>query len=643
MPVSNDFTAILSGQSWAGPAYRTNSPVFVTYSFEAAVQAYLTISNFTQGFLDSFAAFSEVEKTAARAALAQWADASGIVFLEVAAGEGDIRFGSYDFTLDPGTSGFDGVGYNPATDVTQYYAYRDLLGGDVFFNHGTASDPYLLLHEIGHALGFKHPFEGDPTLDPSFDNHTYTIMSYTGTTPGTLGIFDLQAIEHVYGNSASDGTQVASWSWDSVNRVLTQTGFAGDDRILGVSVRDVINGAAGIDWIGGFQGNDQLTGGSGHDSLFGNEGNDTLNGGSENDWLDGGTGTDTMVGGAGDDIFILDSASDVTSELAGGGDDSIYSTITISLRTNIERLYLLDAANINGTGNTLDNVIGGNSGNNILNGGAGADYLFGLGGNDTYLVDNIFDTVAENAGEGIDIVRASFDWALGADVEKLYILGTATDGSGNALSNYIYGNSLANFIDGGGGADRLYGYGGNDTYVVDSSGDLVFESAAAGTDTVLASVNHTLAANVENLAISAAGSANATGNMLANVIDGGAGVNFIDGKLGNDTLTGNGGIDHFVFTTALGAGNIDTITDFSVISDFIRLENAIFTGLANGYLAVAAFRIGAAAADADDRIVYDNMTGALFFDSDGSGAAAAQQFAVVSAGLAMTNADIFVI
>ncbi|MFI0848348.1 hypothetical protein [Mesorhizobium sp. IMUNJ 23232] len=296
MPVVSDYTALLSGASWSGVADPANKPSFITFSFEDVVQPYVTTAIYTQDFLDSMTPFSEAEKTAAWAALAQWADASGITFLEVGAGQGDIRFGSYDFSLDPNTNDFTGNGFRPYSYVDEWGAYRDELGGDVFIDHGEATDAHILLHEIGHALGFKHPFEGDPTLDPAFDNQTYTVMSYNGSEPGVLGSFDLQAIAHVYGDSTQDGKQVASWSWDAVQQVLTQTGYAAADVIFGVSVADIIDGADGNDRIGGFQGADQLSGGAGDDRLFGGDGDDIL---------DGGTGSDYLFGGKGNDVYML--------------------------------------------------------------------------------------------------------------------------------------------------------------------------------------------------------------------------------------------------------------------------------------------------------------------------------------------------
>ncbi|NCM98108.1 MAG: calcium-binding protein, partial [Rhodobacterales bacterium] len=136
-----------------------------------------------------------------------------------------------------------------------------------------------------------------------------------------------------------------------------------------------------------------------------------------------------------------------------------------------------------------------------------------------------------------------------------------------------------------------------------------------------------------------------TGNALANSLSAGLGNDALNGGAGNDLLTGGIGSDAFVFNTALSAGNIDRITDFSVVDDTIRLENAIFTGLANGVLTAAAFVANATglAGDASDRIIFETDTGNLFFDADGTGAAARVQFAHLNAGLALTNADFLVI
>ena len=113
---------------------------------------------------------------------------------------------------------------------------------------------------------------------------------------------------------------------------------------------------------------------------------------------------------------------------------------------------------------------------------------------------------------------------------------------------------------------------------------------------------------------------------------GNAGGNVLDGKGGLDALVGLGGADAFAFSRALGAGNIDQVIDMTPGLDKIYLDNAIFATLADGALAAGAFRTGAAAADADDRIIYNSATGALFYDADGNGAGAAIQFATLSRG-----------
>jgi serralysin len=114
----------------------------------------------------------------------------------------------------------------------------------------------------------------------------------------------------------------------------------------------------------------------------------------------------------------------------------------------------------------------------------------------------------------------------------------------------------------------------------------------------------------------------------------------LNGGLGADALNGGAGLDTFVFASALGAGNIDAITGFNASDDVIHLSSAVF-GVAAGTLAASAFVIGAAAADADDRIIYDSATGALYFDADGNGGGGAVQFAQLAAALALTNDDFF--
>jgi Ca2+-binding RTX toxin-like protein len=125
------------------------------------------------------------------------------------------------------------------------------------------------------------------------------------------------------------------------------------------------------------------------------------------------------------------------------------------------------------------------------------------------------------------------------------------------------------------------------------------------------------------------------------VVRGNNGTNLIDGGAGNDELTGLGGLDAFRFSTALDeATNVDVITDFNVAQDLILLSDDIFDNLAGvAFLAAGEFVIGSAAQDASDRIIYDDETGALYYDSDGFGGADAVQFAELSSGLALTRFD----
>lgn len=132
------------------------------------------------------------------------------------------------------------------------------------------------------------------------------------------------------------------------------------------------------------------------------------------------------------------------------------------------------------------------------------------------------------------------------------------------------------------------------------------------------------------------------GSVMDDAISMGGGADMLNGDLGRDVLTGGAGADRFVFATALGAGNVDRVTDFQTGLDQLRLDAGIFTGLARGKLPGLAFEAGAQASSARDRIIYDATTGAVFFDPDGTGAAAQQQFATLSIGAVLIAADVFV-
>src|SRR5262245_48026611 len=144
-----------------------------------------------------------------------------------------------------------------------------------------------------------------------------------------------------------------------------------------VGYGSIINGGVGADSLVGAGGNDTMSGGNGNDTMAGGAGNDSLNGGAGNDTLDGGTGNDTMTGGAGNDIYIVDTTTDVIIENAGEGTDSVQSSVTYTLSTNVENLTFTGSSNINGTGNASANTITGNTGNNSLSGLDGNDTLDG--------------------------------------------------------------------------------------------------------------------------------------------------------------------------------------------------------------------------------------------------------------------------
>jgi Ca2+-binding RTX toxin-like protein len=352
-----------------------------------------------------------------------------------------------------------------------------------------------------------------------------------------------------------------------------------------------------------------------------------IHGGSSADLLTGTAEADVLIGGDGDDTYVLDGPDDVAVETdQTGGTDKVQAGFSLTLGQWLENLVLTGSDDLLGGGNELNNRITGNSGGNALygydgddqlyggdggdylEGGNGSDSLAGGDGNDIYFVNDAGDTILENPGEGVDTVRSTISWTLGANLENLELQDYRTDesgffnlagnidGTGNALNNVIAGNIWNNRLDGGDGNDTLYGgYGsdsliggnggdrldggndndsldgglgndvliggagadamtggaGDDIFYVDDAGDTTVEMGGEGVDTIRAVINWTLGANVERLAQDGADDIDGTGNGLANLIIGNIGANHLDGGEGDDLIKAGSGND----TVLGGLGN----------------------------------------------------------------------------------------
>ena len=385
-----NYKAILSGQSWNAPSSLkiSKKPVFLTYSFNVSEWG--------------SSKFGSADKTMARKALKMWGDASGIRFIEVKGHEAELKFQWqwqwYDITAWAHFPELSRETYDGEDMV------RDSSGGNVYLNTQHRSEMsknkafklYILLHEIGHALGLKHPFHkmdhNKQLLKSGLDHVNHTVMSYTGGDANMqsvgLGSLDIEAIRALYGSPSQDGRQVAKWSWSKTKQTLTQIGKSKADVIYGVAVKDIVKGGNGNDKVYGFNGDDALYGDMGNDLLSGGEGEDLLYGGVGNDRLRGGDDDDTLQGGAGADTLN-----------AGGEDDTLYGDAdndVLNGQDGNDTLY----------GDIGNDVLDGGFGDDTLHGGTGSDILTGGEGSDRF----VFDTWFNGADDVVQITDFGDGW-----------------------------------------------------------------------------------------------------------------------------------------------------------------------------------------------------------------------------------------
>jgi Ca2+-binding RTX toxin-like protein len=528
--------------------------------------------------------------------------------VEAKAGNDIIDLGAGNDTVFAG-EGNDTVTGNTGDDVIYGEAGDDQLSG------GEGAD----ILEGGEGNDTLEGNAGVDTLKGGAGDDTFLVRSTEDTVVESADEGNDTVISDI-DYTLTDNVENLELARDAA--AVSGTGNSLDNTITGNSLDNTLDGMAGADTMAGGAGNDtyrvdetgdtvvevadqgtdkvvsdidytlgdhvenlELSENSTAAAGTGNSQDNVITGNSQDNTLDGMAGADTMAGGTGDDTYLVDETGDTVVELADEGTDKVISDIDYTLGGHVENLELSENATAAaGTGNSLDNVITGNSqdnvisgldGNDTLNGGAGsdtldggtgADTMAGGTGNDLYLVDDAADLIVESAGEGTDHVRTSVDYTLSANVENLTLLEGATQGTGNGLANVITGNDADNLLDGLGGADTLAGGMGNDTYRVDATADTVVEEDGQGTDTVQASADYTLAANVENLTLTGTSSISGTGNDLSNVITGNTGSNTLNGGAGDDLLLGGDGADRLAGGTGTdilegGAGNDTYVMD----------------------------------------------------------------------------------
>jgi Ca2+-binding RTX toxin-like protein len=256
-------------------------------------------------------------------------------------------------------------------------------------------------------------------------------------------------------------------------------------------------------------------------------------------------------------------------------------------------------------------ILMGTSGPDNFMGTPEADTMFGAGGNDTI-----------NGNIGNDKIYGE----LGNDSLR-----------GSAGLDSMYGGEGNDTLDASGeGNDYLAGESGNDVYQLVRFGSFVVEGFNQGIDTIQFPLNYTLPPNVENLVLTEATNINGTGNELYNKITGNSGNNTLSGLVGEDTLNGGGGNDtlsggwgrdQYLFDTPLAAAGVDTITDFSVSDDRIVLDKTVFAALETlagnplleedySVIDVAAAEEFSAAGNSFNEIVYNRLTGNLFYNTN---------------------------
>ena len=452
----------------------------------------------------------------------------------------DLIYGGNGNDIINGGTGDDGVFdfFNPDTTLflqgnngndTYEFAVGD--GNDAIYNYDTdnsvdiikfanVSSTAVVISRSDYLPRFSISFNYLYISYGSGDSITiFNAFTYLNGTFGSNIDYRIDQIQF------SDGV---TWTWQDIKAKVLQ-GTENTDVLRGYdNESNTINGLDGNDFIYGGNLNDTISGGFGDDYLYGLNGNDILQGGDGADAISGGWDDDLIIGGKGNDnlsfgnsVFIYygltgDQGNDIYQFSKGDGHDIVDNN---GDDLSFDIVKFTDVALVDLTG---------------LQFAKGIKYLDPVDllisyGNDSIQLANY---VTNDRSTRVD----QWQFSDGATLDN-FIIGTAANDA-------LLGTDKNDAINGLAGADLLSGGMGDDLYFVDNAGDAITETANAGKDTVLSSINYTLADNVENLKL-LAGGVSATGNSLDNHLTGNKGNNNLYGKAGADVMVGGKGNDTY--------------------------------------------------------------------------------------------------
>lgn len=460
---SQTIDALLEGTRWASSNLTYSFPGYGASWSTSATTGYGPSNSNSEPWNLSFAPLSASNQIYFAAALRQWANVANLQFSPVAdtsTSVGDIRVA---FSYISGYANAQAWSTGPGNSSAS---------GDVWFNSISSSaiaswapgsfSFFTALHELGHALGFKHPFyetgSSGAVLPSSLDTTQYSVMSYTEppndlfrtitynangslslqtdhVNPETPMVLDIAAMQYLYGANTAYNTGNDIYSFDTATPFFKTIWDAGGTDTISVGnfsqncVIDLTPGnyssirilsaaiPAGYTVTGGtpptYDGANNLgiAYGAIIENAIGGSGNDTLIGNTANNSLDGGAGIDTAV-------F---SASYSKAVIAYSSGSNIYTVTSVldgaDMISGIEVFAFADqsvaAANLtlasNVTGGAGNDIWAGSAGNSIINGGGGLDTVTYNGSRNSFSIarSGTNHIVSDNVGiNGTDMLAS---------------------------------------------------------------------------------------------------------------------------------------------------------------------------------------------------------------------------------------------